>query len=118
MNRNIIINCLLISLFISIIAPVFTMAVSYPSEKEIHQSEKLESFIKNELKEITEPALLQRIDDFERKNPNKIDKVFTKVVTVEGYWILYTDEFINWFLGLIIATFLVSYLNIKRNKNA
>ena len=94
------------------------MNVSYPSDKEIHQSEKLDSMIKNEWKEITDPALLKRIDDFEKKKPNKIDKVFTKVVTVDGYWILYTDEFINWLLGLIIATFLVSYLNIKSNKNA
>ena len=120
MNRYILLHCFLVSLSVSVIASFLTMEVSYPTEptkKEIEASKTIDYMIKHEWKEITDPNTLKKIDKYKKENPTKIVQLTGGGVTHAGYWIIYFDKFIIWFLGLITGTYIVSYLNL-RVKNA
>ena len=114
MTIQIWIRCLFVSFVLAILAPLFSMSLEMPIEQLAIESywftpDEIAAMSPQEFAEKVEPHLAPGHNVFEK---------WLFASTFPEFWPMFIKAALTWFIGFIIATSLVSYMHVRKQKNA
>jgi hypothetical protein len=107
MTKTVWVRCLVVSLIIAAFAPGLSMVVI---EDEVID---LSAIQPGELSNISEKELAERVTTLPTRRVRGIER-FTYPYTHPQIGLFYLRAAVTWFVGLFVATVVVSYLNSRK----
>lgn len=108
-------RCFLVSLIVAVFATPLSMsfysAASYTSGEEVFDISKIDSEI---LSTASEKEAIEHVKSIPTKKLSFIER-FIYPFTHPQIWLFFLQGLFTWFIGLFVATALVTYLNIRNS---